>query len=126
MQYKNPNQVLKQRRKLKLFFDIDDTITKWDDSRDYVNFEPNIKMVNSINKLYDLGHEITLFTSRGMTSCGPGKISTEIIPSLLSNLTKIGLKYDNLLTHKPVYDLLVDDKCTDPQSFLEYMENKID
>ncbi|QPB12312.1 hypothetical protein [Providencia phage PSTCR6] len=102
---------------MNLFFDIDNTITLWDSNRDYENFKPDLEMVKIINGLYEEGHTITLYTARGMTSVGPGKIATEIVPSLVSNLKSIGLKYHNLLTHKPFYDLIVDDKAMDPGTF---------
>lgn len=104
---------------LRLMFDIDDTITLWDDNREYTKFKPIKAMVSKINLLYDQGHHITLFTARGMTSVGPDKISTEIVPELLDNLKSIGLKFHELITHKPSYDLLVDDKAIDPNTFLK-------
>ena len=100
-------------------FDIDDTITRWNPDRDYENFEPNEGMVEAINRLFDEGHTIKLFTSRGMTSVGPEKIRTEIVPPLLKNLKKIGLKFHELITHKPTYDYLIDDKSMTPEDFLE-------
>lgn len=106
---------------LTLFFDIDDTITEWNHDRDYENFKPDTEMVSMINKLYDEGHEITLYTARGMKSVGPGRIAIEIIPELLKNLKKIGLKYHNLLTHKPVYDWIIDDKAMRPDEFKRLM-----
>lgn len=102
---------------MKLCFDIDNTITVWNSNRDYENFKPDTEMVSMINKLYDEGHEITLYTARGMGSVGPGRIATEIVPLLLKNLEKIGLKYHNLLTHKPVYDWIIDDKAMAPDTF---------
>ncbi|QQV89422.1 hypothetical protein SJ_04 [Proteus phage SJ_PmiM] len=108
---------------MNLFFDIDNTITLWNTNRDYENFKPDPEMVKIINGLYDEGHTITLYTARGMTSVGPGKIATEIIPSLVSNLESIGLKYHNLLTHKPFYDLIVDDKAMDPGTFKELVKS---
>lgn len=104
--------------KVKLAFDIDDTITRWCHSRDYVNYEAIPGMVETINQLYDDGYYIILFTARGMTSVGPGRIATEIVPDLVKNLNFIGLKYHELITHKPSYDLFVDDKAIHPQQFL--------
>lgn len=103
-------------------FDIDDTITKWNDNRDYENFEPDLEMVRIINSLYDQGHYILLFTARGMTSVGPDKIESEIVPPLVKNLKKIGLKYNKLLTHKPVYDIIIDDKAMNPVDFKKLFE----
>lgn len=99
--------------------DVDDTITQWNSDRDYVNFKPIPGMVEAVNKLYDEGHTIKLFTSRGMQSVGPGNIEEMILPSLQENLDKIGLKYHELITHKPVYDMIVDDKAVDPHTFIE-------
>ena len=102
---------------MNLTFDIDETITKWNNDRDYENFVPDEEMVQYINQLYHDGHEITLYTARGMRSCGPGRIAKDILPGLLKNLEKIGLKYHNLLTHKPYYDWIIDDKAMRPDEF---------
>lgn len=107
----------------KLCFDIDNTITHWDNNRDYENFKPDTEMVKMINDLYNNGYHITLFTARGMTSVGPDKISSEIVPGLLKNLSKIGLKYHELITHKPSYDWIIDDKAMDPETFKSHVKN---
>lgn len=104
-------------------FDVDNTITAWNSDRDYVNFKADQAMVDSINSLYDQGHQIKLFTARGMTSVGPDKIESEIIPSLVANLKKIGLKYHELITHKPSYDWIIDDKALSPQEFKDAFSN---
>ncbi|EJG6624824.1 hypothetical protein NAG32_000091 [Shigella sonnei] len=106
---------------LNLCFDVDDCITEWNNNRDYVNFKPDVEMVNAINALYDAGHTITLYTARGMKSVGPGRIAIDILPSLIQNLANIGLKYHNLLTHKPVYDWIIDDKAMRPDEFKALM-----
>lgn len=108
---------------MKLVFDIDNTITRWDDSRDYVNFVPDEVMVKYINDLYDAGHTIVLYTARGMTSVGPSNIDKEIVPSLLTNLDNIGLKYHELMTHKPSYDFIIDDKALRPDEFKTLIES---
>ena len=110
---------------LSLCFDIDNTITIWNENRKYLEFKPIPGMVEKINSLYDEGHEITLYTSRGMMSVGPGRIAAEIVPYLVRNLEKIGLKYHNLLTHKPVYDFIIDDKALRPDEFLSADVSKL-
>lgn len=105
----------------KFCFDIDNTIVYWNDNRDYENFKPDLEMVDYINALYAQGHTITLFTARGMTSVGPELIAKEIVPELIKNLDKIGLKYHELITHKPSYDWIIDDKAMDPQRFKNLM-----
>jgi len=108
-------------------FDIDDTIVHWNPNRDYANFAPDKEMVRIINGLYDQGHYIKLFTARGMNSVGPDGIKEAIIPPLLENLQKIGLKYHELMTHKPVYDMIIDDKAIDPWAFKElYHRGELD
>lgn len=107
---------------LTLCFDIDDTIVYWNDDRDYLNFKPRPGMVEAINGLYDKGHHIKLYTARGMGSVGPGRIAIEIVPLLVENLKKIGLKYHELLTHKPVYDYIIDDKAITPDMFLDMVD----
>ncbi|WBF78604.1 HAD-like protein [Acinetobacter phage vB_AbaM_DLP1] len=107
-------------------FDIDNTITIWNDDRDYENFEPDLEMVEMINSLYDQGHHITLFTARGMTSVGSDAISRVIIPPLVKNLEKIKLKYHHLITHKPVYDWIIDDKAMNPREFKDaFLKNEL-
>lgn len=106
---------------LRLCIDVDDCVTEWNNDRDYVNFKPDIVMVTMINKLYDEGHHITLYTARGMKSVGPGRIASEIVPSLLQNLANIGLRFHELLTHKPVYDWIIDDKAMRPDEFKNLM-----
>lgn len=107
-------------------FDIDNTITIWNDDRDYENFEPDLEMVEMINSLYDQGHHITLFTARGMSSVGSDAISRVIIPPLVKNLEKIKLKYHQLITHKPVYDWIIDDKAMNPREFKDaFLKNEL-
>ena len=108
---------------MKLAFDIDNTIVLFDNNRDYANFKPDTEMVSMINKLYDDGHTIVLYTARGMTSCGPNKISIEIVLPLIENLEKIGLKYHELVTHKISYDFLIDDKTISPDTFKNLMNS---
>lgn len=110
---------------MRICFDIDNTITRWNSNRDYENFVPDTVMVSMINKLYDEGHIIVLYTARGMTSCGPGRISVEIVPGLVKNLEKIGLKYHELMTHKPAYDWIIDDKAMRPDTFKSLMQKGV-
>lgn len=110
---------------MRLCFDIDNTITVWNNDRDYENFVPDTEMVSMINKLYEEGNTIVLYTSRGMESVGPDRIASEILPPLLKNLEKIGLKYHELLTHKPRYDWIIDDKAMSPATFKMLMQNDL-
>ena len=101
--------------------DIDDTISKWDDSRDYVNFIPYNHMIERINDLHKAGHTIVLFTARGMVSTGGNKyrIETEIRGPLEKWLKKNKVKYHELIMGKPQADYYVDDKNLSISEFLK-------
>ena len=62
-------------------------------------------MIDWINKKYDEGHEITLFTSRGSLS------GEEWFDFTLKQVESWGIKYHSLKLGKPAYDLFVDDKA---------------
>ena len=47
-------------------FDIDNTIT-FTNGNDYVNALPNIEMIERVNRLFEEGNTIKLFTARGMS-----------------------------------------------------------
>lgn len=53
---------------LTFVFDVDDTICHTS-NREYKNSVPDVEVIEKINKLYDLGNKIVLYTSRGMVSC---------------------------------------------------------
>ena len=71
---------------------------------------PIIDRINRVNALYDAGHHITLWTSRGKaTGCSDLKKLRELTEEQLSNW---GVKYHVLsLGEKPDFDVLIDDKA---------------
>jgi len=97
---------------LTFVIDIDDTISEWNDNRDYLNFIPKQNMIDKINSLYDKGHIINLFTSRGMLS-EKGNLSvidTKLRPPLEEWLKNNNVKHHKLITGKPPSDYYIDDK----------------
>ena len=90
---------------MKYCFDLDETVCATPSSRIYEDAIPYNKVVSAINDLYDIGHEITIFTARGSTS---GIDYTELTDSQLKSW---GLKYHKLILKKPSYDCIVDDKA---------------
>ena len=102
-------------------FDIDGVIcTTVDD--DYKNSLPNIKAIKKINKLYDNGHKIIIFTARFMGRTNNDFIKAKELGynSTLKQLKNWDLKFHKLIFGKPSFDLLVDDKA------YNYNENWID
>ena len=111
---------------MRFVFDIDETISRWNDNRDYFNFEPDRDMIYNIARLYHKGHHITLHTARGMLSMKGDikKIEKEIRPPLEAWLERWNVKYDVLVMGKPAGDYYVDDKNLSIDQFLngEYNE----
>ncbi len=85
-------------------FDIDGVIAKKREDLDYAMAEPNDKMIRIINKLYEYGNEIILFTARGYVSGIDWHYRTE------EQMKKWHVKYHELHMGKPNADYYVDDK----------------
>ena len=106
-----------------LCFDLDGVIcsnTKYkkSDLLDYKKSKSIPIAVKTINKLYDDGHTIIIYTARGMTRY---KGNVSLIKKKLSELTINSLKSWNLKYHKLVfgkiyYDLIIDDKSINYKS----------
>jgi phosphoserine phosphatase len=62
---------------------------------------PNKKIINQINKLYNKGFIINIFTSRW------DLFKEQTITWLENN----GIRYNELHMNKPFYDFILDDKC---------------
>ena len=104
---------------MRIVFDIDDTICD-NNFRDYGHEIPFENVINKINKLYNEGHYIILYTSRGMISCNNdiNKILKKYDINLREWLKNHNVKYHELVFGKPIADLYVDDKCMNVQEFL--------
>lgn len=93
--------------KNRFVFDIDGVIAQYNYKLDYENSKPNEKMIEVINKLYEEGNEIILFTARGYVTKKDWRDVTEC------QLKKWGLKYHELHFGKPNADFYIDDKMLD-------------
>lgn len=87
-----------------IYVDIDNTICETIGS-DYINSEPIVSAIHKINRLYEMGHNITYWTARGKNS---GKDWSELTKS---QLKKWGCLYHKLSFDKPAYDCVLDDKA---------------
>lgn len=95
----------------KICFDIDGVICSIAKSN-YKSSKPNHKVIKVINKLYDQGHYIIIFTARYM-----GRNKENILLAkkqgykfTFTQLKKWGLKFNKLIFGKPSFDLVVDDR----------------
>ena len=97
--------------KKKYCFDIDGVICKTKNA-DYKNSKPIKKSIEIINKLYDDGNIILIFTARFM---GRSKDNIKKAKKLgykftYNQLKKWDLKFHKLILGKPSFDLFIDDK----------------
>ncbi|WP_312492219.1 hypothetical protein, partial [Anaerosporobacter sp.] len=94
-------------------FDIDGVIATIVPGNNYESAEPNISMIKLINKLYDMGNEIVIFTARGyVTGIDWNEVTRK-------QFEKWGLKYHELHFGKPNADYYIDDKFIDMKELLE-------
>lgn len=92
-----------------LYIDIDNTICSTNDAikdpyERYLAAVPIQERIDKVNTLYDSGKEVIYWTARGNTS---GIDVTELTEQ---QLKKWGCKYHRLMTGKPSFELLIDDK----------------
>jgi ribonucleotide monophosphatase NagD (HAD superfamily) len=91
-------------------FDIDGTFVETD-GNDYPNSQPIPENIARINELYDEGHTIKLFTSRGSSSGEDWRKLTE------KQMRKWGVRYHQLIFGKPSADFFVDDRAINSKEF---------
>ena len=102
----------KKRFKMKtVYVDIDETICRSPESRDYSLAIPIVDRIHKINELYDAGVEIVYWTARGTGSGIDWREVTE------KQFEKWGVKYHDLKFGKPIYDLFIDDKNINTERF---------
>ena len=99
--------------------DIDDTICKngpsieGQDNHPYKIKVPITGRIEKMNQLYDEGHSIIYWTSRGSES---GKDWT---PYTREQLDNWGVKYSAIICGKPLFDIFIDDKVHNSETYFE-------
>jgi hypothetical protein len=94
-------------------FDIDGTIFDTP-GIDYENSRPINHRIELVNRLYEQGHRIKIFTARGSATGKDWRQLTE------RQLEEYGVRYHELILGKPSADFYVDDKgANDKHFFLE-------
>jgi len=101
---------------MKIFVDIDDTICFYDEAdnltnKDYSKAQPYKDRILKINKLYSEGNIIIYWTARGSVT---QKVWFNITYKQLQNW---GCKFHELRMGKPAYDLFIDDKNINSETF---------
>lgn len=86
-----------------LYVDIDNTICRTE-GNDYRNADPYPEVIAKINDYFNDGAKVVYWTARGGTSGKDWYAFTE------RQLRSWGCKFDELLTDKPSFDILIDDR----------------
>jgi hypothetical protein len=95
------------------YVDIDETICYYDGERHYKNALPNYERIKKINSLHEQGHKVVYWTARGGTT---GIDWTDLTQE---QLTRWGVKYDELKMWKPAYDIFICDKAINSERFFD-------
>jgi quercetin dioxygenase-like cupin family protein len=95
---------------MKYYIDLDNTLCVTIDG-DYENSQPIYERIEKVNKLKAEGNHITIWTARGSKS---GKNYEELTRKQLNDWS---INYDELLLGKPDYDIYIDDKSFNVDSY---------
>ena len=96
-----------------IYVDIDETICKTPEDRDYGKATPIMERINIINKLYDKGDTIIYWTARGS---GSGQDWLDVTKK---QLVSWGVKHHDVKVGKPMYDLFICDKVMNSERFFK-------
>jgi len=108
-----------------LVLDIDGTLCPVKtSSQSYAELMPDPQMLERIRALHAQGWHIILHTARGMRSNdgNPGKITKNVMPTLLNWLAAHDIPFDELHMAKPwpgKRGFYIDDRAVRPREFLE-------
>ena len=94
-----------------IYVDIDETICETASDRNYANAKPLKERIEKINKLYDEGNIIIYWTARGTGTRINWKDVTE------KQFKEWNVKYHDLKFGKPVYDLFIDDRNINSETY---------
>lgn len=103
-----------------IVFDFDGTICTTVPDRQYHLIQPKYEVINKLNRLYDIGYRIVIFTGRGMITYDGDlkKIEERYRQEIEDFLAKHKVKYHQLLFGKPSADMYVDDKGINVNDFI--------
>lgn len=96
-----------------IYVDIDETICLTASDRNYANAKPLKERIAKINKLYDEGNTIIYWTARGTGTGINWQDVTE------KQFKKWNVKYHELKFQKPIYDLFIDDKNINSETYFK-------
>lgn len=113
-------------------FDLDDTLCTREmgvehlGPEKYKHCHPIQDMIDRVNKLYEEGHTIYIYTARGMGQFNGNvlEVYNKLFEITLNSLKEWGVKHHGLVMGKIHYDYLVDDKAINIDEFKLQNQNK--
>lgn len=93
-----------------IYVDIDDTICR-KEGLDYSTASPIHSRIEKINSFFDKGHTIVYWTARGT------KTGINWFQTTFQQLTQWGCKFHELRMNKPAFDIFIDDKAFNSDTF---------
>ncbi len=98
---------------MRIAVDVDLTLCEERGDLEYIDVPPKLGAVAAMQKLKNAGHEIIIYTARGMGSFKGdlGLIYAKTLPVLEEWLNKHDIPYDDIVCGKILYDVLIDDKA---------------
>ena len=120
MDFHSAKRLTEEGKQKVALVDIDETICYYEDpnNRRYDLSIPIQENIDKINKLYDEGWKIVYWTARGTGSGIDWREVTE------KQFKEWGVKYHELKFGKPIYDLFIDDKNINAETFFNNQERK--
>jgi len=100
---------------LNIYVDIDQTIARTPEGK-YDLAVPIPERIQMINRLYDEGNNIIYWTGRGTVT---GIDWTRLTKAQLDSW---GVKYHQLLMGKPAFDIFIDDKAFNSNTFFKKID----
>ena len=107
-----------------IYVDIDDTICETPETAlkagapDYAKAQPYEDRIEMINRLFDNGYKIVYWTARGTGTGVDWRDVTE------EQFQEWGVKHDQIQFNKPIYDIFIDDKNMNSDSFFKMMYDR--
>jgi len=90
-------------------FDLDGTICTQEKPDSYQIAKPNKSIIKKINRLYDSGNIIYIYTARHMLNCEMTK----------NWLKSNNVKYHHIFFNKPAADFFIDDRGVSIKDFMK-------
>jgi len=105
---------------MKYIFDLDNTLCITEESN-YFNSIPLLDRIKIVNKLYDEGNIIIIYTARGMGSTNNNQIKAiqKYYSLTETQLKNWGIQYHDLILGKPSGDYYIDDKGINDNEFFK-------